>query len=248
MTRIVFLILTISSLLFLTDTGYCQDGKGSNEELALKHVREIYSGSLSEQSGIYRGIDYIGYPYPIKKGEQFFLTGEERKGEIRYDGMLYKNIPMWYDIARNEVIVGYADNSSKISLHNEKISDFLIENHRFINIQGDTAIKYDLKEGFYDQIYKGKSEILVKRAKDFIKNTDTDGVWIAFSNEKKDIFLRTGEKYESVSTKKSVLKALGKYQKEIQAHLKKNKVKFGKQREQAIKLMVAYYDQLNNQI
>jgi hypothetical protein len=248
MTRSIFLLLTLSSILFLADTSYCQVGKGSNEELALKHAREIYSERLSEQSGIYRGIDYIGYPHRTKKGDPFFLSDAVRMGEIRYDGMLYKNVPMWYDLARKEVIVGYFDGFSKISLHSEKISDFLIENHHFINIQGDTASKHGLDEGFYDQIYKGKSEILVKRDKNFLISTDPDGLWMSFSGEQNDIFLKTGEKYESVSSQKSVLKALGKYEKEIQAHLKKNKVKFNKQREKAIMMMVAYYDQLNKQV
>lgn len=169
-------------------------------------------------------------------------------GEIRYDGMLYKNIPMWYDLARNEVAVRYFDNISRISLHNEKVSDFSFAGHHFINIEGDTASKYGLGNGFHDQIYKGKSEILVKRSKDFLISTDPDGVWISFSGGKNDVFLRTGEKYEPVSSQKSVLKALGKHEKEIQAHLKQNKIKFRKEREKAIIMMVAYYDQLNKQI
>jgi hypothetical protein len=248
MSHRIFLVLTLAPIFFLVNTGYCQSGKSSNEDSALQHAREVYSASLSEQAGIYHGYDYIGYPHPVKKGQPFFLSAELRKGEIRYDGMLYKDVPMWYDIAKNEVVVQHLDNYSRITLHNERISDFSIGDHQFIKIAGDTAGKYDIDEGFYDQIYKGRSEILVKRAKDFLISTDTEGVWISFSGEKSGIFLRTGDKYQSISSQKSVLSALGNHQKEILAHLKQNKVKFGREREKAIKMMVAYYDQLNSQI
>lgn len=247
MNHRIFLVLTLAPIFFLASKCYSQPVK-SNEDLALQSAREIYSASLSEQAGIYNGPDYIGYPHPVKEGQPFFLSPEVRYGEIRYDGILYRNIPMWYDIVKNEVVVQYADNYSRISLHNEKISDFSIADHHFIKIAGETATKYGLDEGFYDQIYKGRSEVLVKRTKTFVISTNTEGVWVSFYNEKRDIFLRTGDEYQAVSSLKSVLEALGKYQKEILANLRQNKVRFRKEREKAIILMVAYYDQLNSQI
>ncbi len=248
MSHRIFLGLTFAAIFFLVSTGYCQPGTRSNEDLALQHAREIYITSLPEQAGIYSGPDYVGYPYPIKKGQPFFLSAELRMGEIRYDGVLYSNIPMWYDLAKNEVVVQYTDDFSRISLHNEKISDFSIANHQYIKIAGEVAARYHLDEGFYDQIYNDKSNILVKRSKSFLISTDTEGVWVSFSGEKSDIFVRTGDEYHSISSQKSLLSALGKYQKEILAHLKQNKINFRKEREKAITMMVAYYDQLNSKV
>lgn len=60
------------------------------------------------------------------------------------------------------------------------------------------------------------------------------------------IYLKKQGKYLSVLNSGSVLKALGNNQKEILNHLKKNAIKFKKDREKAIVMMVSYYDQLNN--
>jgi len=72
-------------------------------------------------------------------------------------------------------------------------------------------------------------------------------VWISFSGDKSDIYVRTGDKFHPVSSQKSVLDVLGKYQKEVLAQLKQNKIKFRKEREKAIVMMLAYFDQLNSQ-
>ena len=247
MTRYSLLVLTFVSLFFLVNTSYSQVGKGMNEELAIQHARKIYIASLSEQAGIYNGPEYIGYPHRAQEGHPFFLSSDVQKGDIRYDGELYEAVPMWYDLARKEVVIQYADNFSKISLHKERVSDFSISGHHFINIQSDSG-KSSLERGIYDQIYNGKSQVLVQRSKSFLKDTNTDGIRLNFSGEKANIFIRSGEIYKSVSSQKSVLNALGKFEKEILAHLKQGKIKFRNEREKAIILIAAYYDQLNSRI
>lgn len=247
MTRYSLLVLTFVSLFFLVNTSYSQVGKGMNEELAIQHARKIYITSLSDQAGIYNGPEYIGYPHRAQEGHPFFLSSDVQKGDIRYDGELYEAVPMWYDLARKEVVIQYADNFSKISLHKERVSDFSISGHHFINIQSD-SVKSSLERGIYDQIYNGKSQVLVQRSKSFLKDTNTDGIRLNFSGEKANIFIRSGEIYKSVSSQKSVLNALGKFEKEILAHLKQGKIKFRNEREKAIILIAAYYDQLNSRI
>ncbi len=247
MTRHPHLVLTFASLFFFATSSFSQVGGVKNEELAIQHARNIYMGSLAEQAGIYSGPEYIGYPHRAKEGHPFFLSSDVQKGDIRYDGVLYEAVSMWYDLARKEVVVRYSDDFSKISLHKERISDFSISGHHFINIQNDSE-KSNLDNGIYDQIYNGKSQILVQRSKSFRKDTDSDGIWINFSAQKTNIFIRTGEIYKSVSSQKSVLNALRKFEKEILAYLKQSKIKFRKEREKAIIIMAAHYDELNSQI
>lgn len=240
-------LLAILFLCSFFKISYCQSG-GANETSALQHARQLYVNSLSQQAGIYSGPDYLGYPHPVKDGHPFFLSAEPFKGEIYYDGIQYKDIPMWYDLAKNEVIIQRYDNFSRISLHPERIRDFSISGHHYIKIDEAASERTGLAKGFYDQLYHKKSEVLVRRSKDFLINTNIDGVWVSFSNEKNAVFIRTGTEYKQVSSQKSVLQALGKYQKEIQADLKQTKIRFNKEREKAITIMVAYYDELNNQL
>ncbi|MES3016518.1 MAG: hypothetical protein V4721_02015 [Bacteroidota bacterium] len=243
MTKCLALVTLFCSV---TAIAFCQSGKGSNEGPALEYARELYHKSLSDQAGIYSGPEYIGYPHPAKTGNQFFNSIDVSRGDIYYDGMQYKNVPLQYDLARNEVIVKHLDNFSQISLHNEKIRDFTVFDHHFIKMDEEASAKSGLPKGFYDQLYSGKSEVLVRRTKEFIITTDQQGIWMSFFDENKNIYLRKGTEYTPVSSRKSVLKALGKNEKEIQAHLKQSGIKFKNAREKAIVAMVAYYDKLNN--
>ena len=230
---------------FIQKVSYCQETAVSADEgKALKNARSVYERSLGEQSGIYRGPGYIGHPYPTTNGHPFFETPDQTIGTIYYDGMLYKDIPIWYDLVKDQVIVLHTDGLSKISLHNEKIDYFSLYNHLFIHIKKDTSNTSFLSAGFYDRVYQGKTEVLVKRSKGSLKDATTQGIFIKILKQKNDFYIKKGEKYYPVESAGSVLKALGSKQKEIQEFLKKSNVKFRKDPENAIVRMVGYYDLL----
>ncbi len=230
---------------FIQKVSYCQETAVSADEgKALKNARSVYERSLGEQSGIYRGPGYIGYPYPTTNGHPFFETPDQTIGTIYYDGMLYKDIPIWYDLVKDQVIVLHTDGLSKISLHNEKIDYFSLYNHLFIHIKKDTSNTSFLSAGFYDRVYQGKTEVLVKRSKGSLKDATTQGIFIKILKQKNDFYIKKGEKYYPVESAGSVLKALGSKQKEIQEFLKKSNIKFRKDPENTIIRMVRYYDQL----
>ncbi len=230
---------------FIQKVSYCQETAVSADEgKALKNARSVYERSLGEQSGIYRGPGYIGHPYPTTNGHPFFETPDQTIGTIYYDGMLYKDIPIWYDLVKDQVIVLHTDGLSKISLHNEKIDYFSLYNHLFIHIKKDTSNTSFLSAGFYDRVYQGKTEVLVMRSKGSLKDATTQGIFIKILKQKNDFYIKKGEKYYPVESAGSVLKALGSKQKEIQEFLKKSNVKFRKDPENAIVRMVGYYDLL----
>ena len=230
---------------FIQKVSYCQETAVSADEgKALKNARSVYERSLGEQSGIYRGPGYIGHPYPTTNGHPFFETPDQTIGTIYYDGMLYKDIPIWYDLVKDQVIVLHTDGLSKISLHNEKIDYFSLYNHLFIHIKKDTSNTFSLSAGFYDRVYQGKTEVLVKRSKGSLKDATTQGIFIKILKQKNDFYIKKGEKYYPVESAGSVLKALRSKQKEIQEFLKKSNIKFRKDPENTIIRMVRYYDQL----
>jgi hypothetical protein len=218
--------------------------EGDSEEDAIQNAVSVYSRSLGEQSGIYRGTEYTGYPHRIQTGHPFFESSDLTYGTVFYDGMLYKSVPMWYDLVKNQVVIQYIDRFSKISLHNERIAYFSLYNHHYIHINKDTSNRTSLSEGFYDRIYHGKTEVLVKRSKNTLKEVSTEGIFITILKQKNDFYLRKGELYYAVESPGSVLKALGSKQKEIQEFLKKSNVKFRKDPENAIVRIVRYYDLL----
>jgi len=245
MFKTVTLIFAIFILFFGHQVSFCQtQSEKKYQQQAINNTVSRYFKSLGEQSGIYRGPGYIGYPYALINGHQFFESPNFAQGTIFYDGMLYQNIPMWYDLVKDQVVIQTLDSFSQISLHTERIDYFSLLGHYFIKISQDSSSS--LSTGFYDQIYKGKTEVLVKRFKGTLEDVSTEGIFTKILKQKNVIYLKKQGKYFSVLNSGSVLKALGNNQKEILNHLKKNAIKFKKDREKAIVMMVSYYDQLNN--
>ena len=243
MHRTATFIFTIIFLCFGYEVSFGQTQTENNsQQLAIKNTTSRYYKSLGEQSGIYHGPAYTGYPYQLSNGHQFFESPNLTQGTIFYNGMLYQDIPMWYDLVKDQVVVQTIDSLSMISLHNERIDYFSLLGHYFIKISQDSSSS--LSTGFYDQIYKGKTEVLVRRYKGTLEDVSTEGIFTKILKQKNEIYLKKEGKYFSVLSSGSVLKVLGNKQKEILSHLKKNAIKFKKDPEKAIVMMVSYYDQL----
>ena len=245
MLRTVTLIFAIIFLCFGYEVSFGQTQTDKKaHQLALKNTVSRYYQALGEQSGIYHGPGYIGYPYELSNGHQFFESPNFAKGTIFYEGMLYQNIPMWYDLVKDQVVIQTLDSLSQISLHTERIDYFSLFGHEFKKIVQDPS--NSLTTGFYDHIYVGKTEVLVRRYKGTLEDVSPEGIFTKILKQKNEIYLKKEGKYFSVQSSGSVLKALGNKQKEILSYFKKSAIKFKKDPEKATVMMVSYYDQLTN--
>ena len=84
-------------------------------------------------------------------------------GAIDYDGVLYRNVPMLYDIYSDKVVVLLYNHYSKFSLLKERVKSFDFLDHHFVNIRAD-SIKNNIalnmvSPGYYDELYKGKLQV-----------------------------------------------------------------------------------------
>ena len=245
MYRVIPFFMVILFSFLLQEKSYSQTiQKIEPEQEALEAARSFYSKSLAEQAGIYRGVEYTGFPFRLNNGHQYFESIDHVKGSIFYDGILYKDIPMWYDIVKKQVIVLYENQFSEIKLHNELIDYFSIFNHHFVHLGRDATSKGSLTDGFYDLVYVGKTQVLVKRSKETLKEVNT-GVVMTILKQRNEVYLVKGGLYLPVKSQSSVLNALGSKHKEIQDFLKKNKIKFRKDPEGSTIKMVSYFDQLS---
>src|ERR1044072_745692 len=67
-----------------------------------------YNHSLSTRTyGLYTGILYVRDYYNVK-GHPFFQTDSFQKAEVFYNGVLYKNVDLLYDLSHDNVIVKYS--------------------------------------------------------------------------------------------------------------------------------------------
>jgi hypothetical protein len=207
---------------------------------AANKVIDYYNENIAQQSAIYNGVAYEA-PAKAFKGSVYFQDNiYSIPGLIRYDGVLYKNVPVLYDIY-SDVMVATSPNLFFYILHAEKASDIYLSNHHFIYINAYNA--FSLKPGYYDQLYDGNSSVLVKRIKNINNNVTSQGVQVIYTDES-EIYIKKGSKYFQVSSKSEVIDLFKDKKKELNQYLSSNKIRFNKDKEASVAGLARYYDQI----
>jgi hypothetical protein len=248
-------ILKISILCFLSvvfigkSFGQAALNDSSYVQTALAQNTANFYKAIGQESRLYNGHEYPPYD-PHLKGNALFpydVQGWEY-GDVTYDGIVYKNVPLKYDIFKDVAIVLLYNKFSMFALLSTKVHDFSFANHHFVRIVADSLGKNDagLTTGFYDQLYGGKIEIVAKRSKTLQNSTNnvTSSPETYFIS-RDDYYLKKGNTYYSLSKSQgSVLKLLKDKKNELQQYLKDNKIRFRDDPEGTMAKMAAYYDQI----
>jgi len=204
-------------------------------------IVDVYYQSLGEQAPIYNGSQYIEYPFIIQDGHPYFGSQDFVNATIYFDGLRFYGVPTLYDIVRDQVVILDYHKSYKINLPANKIEQFELGGHTFLRLVQDSS--NEIKTGFYEQLYSGTIALFAKREKKLLQQYSN----LEINNtvySKNFYYIRKGNVFYPVNNKKSLLNILRPKQKGVQQYLKKNKIKFKKDREKASRMAVEYYDQL----
>lgn len=211
--------------------------------VAVQNAISSYHHYIDKQSRLYNGIEHIGYS-PQIEGNPFFPENKWQRGSITYDGIFYDTVQMMYDAIKDRVVVLHYNGFFRIALFTEKVSSFSLLNHQFIRIERDSLQNAALETGLYDQLYAGRTAMLVKRHK-FIEETVKDVLERKFV-EKYSYYLLHNGRYHIIRTKKGLFALLKDHAREVKQHLRKQKLKFRKDKETSILQAAIHYDSLNN--
>ena len=248
-------ILKISILYFLSAVfigkSFGQSALGDSSSLQTSVTPTIanFYKSIGQQSRLYNGHEYQPYDPHIKGNALFpYDVQSLESGEVNYDGIVYKNIPMMYDIYKDVVVVLLYNKFSMFSLLSNKVHDFTFDNHHFVRVEADSISNNssNITTGFYDQLYGGKIEVLAKRAKTLQNSTSTTAILEIYFTVTNDYYFRKGNTYYKVRGKSSVLNVLKDKKSALQQYIRENNIKFGKDPEDAMAKIASYYDHLTN--
>ena len=245
---ILFFLVVKSCLSFAqTDSGFVV----RNENLLEINKQQIppetkfpislYKEATAQSQNIYNGRLYYLYDARMEE-HQFFGDRKWQKGVVFYDGQRFDSIPMIYDIVRDELIIKHFYGDHQM-LQSEKVNYFLKDNHTFRRFEAGKDINPQMRTGFYDILYEGKSRTLVRRSKQRQEKI-VDKKVITFFPEKDFYYILRNDRYHSVRTKKSVFNLFPERKKELRKALRDEKIKFRRNREIAIAKIVATYDDL----
>ncbi|NIJ51367.1 hypothetical protein [Dyadobacter arcticus] len=232
-------------LLFLTITATRSFAQVAENNIAaasaINYPLSLYKEATSMSQNLYNGRQY--YVYDARQEEfQFFNQRKWVKGVIYYDGQRFDSIPMLYDIYKDELVIKHF-NGDHVLVQSEKVDYFLLNNHHFARFESGTDINEQMRTGFYDILYDGKTRTLIRRFKSRQEKI-VDKRVIALYPQKNFFYIYNNERYHSVNSKKSVLGLFPEQKKELRKVLKDEKIKFRKNKEVAIAKIVAKHDEL----
>ena len=209
---------------------------------AIAHTLDVYYRQVGDQSPIYNGSLYPGYGFSFKAGSPFFLTSEFHPDSLVYDGIKFNNIPLLFN-DQMEVLIT-TDQGYWVQLVNERLSSFTILNHHFIRLVVDSLNKELSGTGFYELLYQGRSAVLKKTIKK-IKEELSSSEGILRSIDQTDrYYVRMGKAYFTIRSKREILNIFSDHRKGIQQFMRKNKLKFRKDKANTLIRVTAYYDQI----
>ena len=219
----------------------------SSQQNALNNTLNYYYTSIGKQSPLYNGAEYYFYDPQIKGNAYFSEVNAFTPGSVYYDGTLYSGVPMLYDLYLDKVVVLLYNNFSKFTLVDPKVQRFDFLEHHFINISADSLGENSIiKTGFYDELYKGKSQVLARREKNIQTTMGGLNGPESYFNPVKSYFVRKKNIYYPVSGKGSLIDVFKDRKKELQQYIRASQINFRKNPEEAMVKIASYYDHLTN--
>jgi len=233
-------LIYFTLLLFAANCYAQQRADSGLYQLPVNNAIAHFKQALGVQSGLYNGQEYIPYS-KLRRYNVFFhdaLTWD--KGTVTYDGMTYTDVPIMYDLYKNVLVAQLYNITTSYTLITEKITDFTLQNHHFVYKHSDLLNTNGLETGIYDQLYSGKTEVLVKRKRMLII---TSGAQNTFP-EDDQVFIKKGDIYYPAGTEHTLLSILKNKRKELRKYINDNNIVFKDNQELATVRVVIYYDKL----
>ncbi len=208
---------------------------------AVQQLTTTYRNARGGHAHLYNGTEYVSSDKYHLIGHPDFMVDTLVTGAVLYDGSLYENIPMLYDMREDELVIHNYNTNLKIRLVKDKIEHFTLNGHTFQKYEKDSIAEAPLESGFYDVLQQGSVNLIVKRIKNISETATTRGLNGEYLYATK-FFIQKNGRYYPVKSKSSVFKVLAGNKSQLQKQLRANKLKFRRNREEAIQTMVQYYN------
>jgi hypothetical protein len=234
--RASFLIFCLAS--FTTAFGQLVQQPASQGDILLNYTRE-----LGLNARLYNGPEYEDYSNTVKIGFPYFVSKDYQPGSVIFDSILYPGIQVRFDIVKDLLMVLHPISYVSMQLRSETIGGFTIGSHQFVHLGVDSA--EGMKNAFYERLYDGKTPVYVRHRKDLQDRNKSDDIYreaVPYDS----YFILKDNQYHQVRSSKGLFAIFKGREKVIQQHLRKQKLRFKRNKELAIVEAAKFYDQLTN--
>jgi hypothetical protein len=235
---ILWLIITFSAIAqqSLQDSAFFMQTTDS--------IISLYKNEMKGNLNLYNGSEYMFSGHNIN-GFAYFKSPKMLKGSVYYDGNLYNDVSMYYDLVNDELIILNYTKNYPIKLVTDKVAYFTIDGCRFINGSLNSNTPFFETAGFYQELYSNKTSVFAKKEKQLklsAKAEDNTASYVEYD----EYFIYSNNKVFPVVNERSVLNAFQTTKGELKKFIRDSKIDFKKNFEDAVIKTAEHFDQIEN--
>jgi hypothetical protein len=177
----------------------------------------------------YRGTEFTKI-FSTQSGTPFLDPGTPSLGWVNYYGSRYDHVMIQYDIEDDQLVSHDVTGAIRMQLVKEKISAFGYHGREFIRLSGS--------ELFFERIYHGRHDVLIRWQKVFTRTGTEEGEYKLY----KSIFIWNGKDLVTIQNNQDLFRYFGKSNKQVKDYFRDQGLSVKKDAEKAIVAVVDYAD------
>lgn len=236
--------IAISLLLFQCCVANAQlSGVDSaNYHQALTSAKNTYLTFVGAEALIYNGPLFKPYNYTLAEGSQYFIPTQSPLGKVLYNGIMYANVPLLFDVLNNKLITTQTVSNQSFEIITDHVSYFELDNHKFFHLQNPPAKK--MLAGFYEIHYEGKKSCVYEKHVKAL-NEELGEKYKKYVIEDNSIFyIKKDGKYQKVEKMKSLYRIYENHEAELKSFAKNTGLSLSKITVATLIKIAAYFDTL----
>jgi len=180
--------------------------------------------------------------YSRVRGNQFLFTDMFMQGTVSISGKLFTGLELKYDICNDELLIR-SNQGIILRLSKEMVDGFTIEyNSRRYDFQKLEEDANESGEGYFNILYKGRLELLVKYNKN-IQLLAIDNTYDLFDQYHR-IYLKKDGEMHLINKKKNIINLFGGNNKAIMSFIKSRRLKVTRKDPDSFIPLVEFCDNL----
>jgi hypothetical protein len=212
-----------------------------------KYIKSSYSEKIEAPKEFINGKEYESY-YTRSTSKPLLFPDKRRSAKVFARTRQYNNLTLQYDTFLDEVI--YTDTSRtinymfpQIALNKDIVDGFNLyfedDSLKFRNLRLPECARDNLKEGFYEMAYQGKSKYVIKHVSSFYVREGLNEYKYAPEN-----YFSAGGVFQRVKNKRSLLKLFGEKSREVKKYIHLSRIRIRQADKNQFIDILKFYDSL----
>ncbi len=202
-----------------------------------------YQESINPESTLYHGAEHMDF-HPLTIGIPYFESIDWLYGTIYTGDLVFKKVPMKYDLVKDRLVIRHYNGFYKIELVSQRIDSFHLAGHSFLRLQSNKQALIP-ETGFYEVIYTPHLNVIIRRENRMVEFIENSALARRVESSFQFWADKDGKRY-AIHKLKDLLNLMPEHKKDVQRQLKKSGIRYRTNKVLAITTAVSHYNQLNN--